>query len=92
MAEGNGFENRRRLLPTVGSNPTLSAIFFAPIRFFKSESVCVAVDKIGRCHLAALPLCGYNIQREKIFQYKERVKNDFCEETGFDRKRNQQTR
>ena len=30
---------------TEGSNPSLSAIFFAPIRFFKSESVCAASAK-----------------------------------------------
>ncbi len=28
MAEGNGLLNRRRVTPTAGSNPALSAIFF----------------------------------------------------------------
>ena len=28
-----------------GSNPSLSAIFFAPSKFFKSESVCAPIAK-----------------------------------------------
>ena len=30
---------------TEGSNPSLSAIFFAPIRIFKSESLCATAAK-----------------------------------------------
>ena len=31
MAEGNGLLNRRRVTPTAGSNPALSAIIFLPV-------------------------------------------------------------
>ena len=45
MVEGDGLENRYTLTGIEGSNPSLSAIFFAPSKFFKSESVCAAIYK-----------------------------------------------
>ena len=45
MDEGAALEMLCRGNSTVGSNPTLSAIFFVPSRFFKSESVCPVIAK-----------------------------------------------
>ena len=45
VVEGAALEMLYRGNSIVGSNPTLSAIFFAPSRFFKSESLCVAISK-----------------------------------------------
>ena len=45
MVEGDGLENRCGGNLTEGSNPSLSAIFVFPSRFFKSESVCALTAK-----------------------------------------------
>ena len=45
VAESTGLLNLRVGNCSEGSNSSLSAIFFAPIRIFKSESVCAAAAK-----------------------------------------------
>ena len=45
MVEGAALEMLFRRNPNASSNLALSAIFFVPSRFFKSESVCPVIAK-----------------------------------------------